>query len=277
MAITAITSPRDVSTTLNYYTPIGTEAPYYYVDTPPPDTPQHNIGADTRPVIVHDVRDRESEYTLDKNGFQWVRHVSAEKEFVDEEKVKREYYPEVVELVRREVPGAKRVFIFDHTIRRGAKDEGPGKRGPVERVHVDQTFESTIARVHDHLGPEAPRLLQSRIRLINVWRPIQNPVYHKPLAVSDWNALDITRDLIPSKRISKERVGETFSVKYNPDHRWYYLSEQTPEEVTLIKCFDSEVDRARLTPHTAFTDSTSPEDAPLRQSIEVRCLVFDSE
>ena len=63
----------------------------------------------------------------------------------------------------------------------------------------------------------------------------------------------------------------TFSVKYNPDHRWYYLSEQTPDEVTLIKCYDSETDRARLTPHSAFLDASSPKEAPHRESIEIRC------
>ena len=47
-------------------------------------------------------------------------------------------------------------------------------------------------------------------------------------------------------------------MKYNPNHRWYYLSNQTPDEVTLIKCYDSEVDRARLTPHSAFLDASSP-------------------
>jgi hypothetical protein len=60
-------------------------------------------------------------------------------------------------------------------------------------------------------------------------------------------------------------------------HRWYYLGVQTPDEVTLIKCFDSDESKARLTPHIAFLDSTSPKDAPDRQSIEVRCLVFDEE
>lgn len=72
-------------------------------------------------------------------------------------------------------------------------------------------------------------------------------------------------------------------MRYNPEHAWYYWGGQTPEEVTLIKCFDTEGDGgkegevARLTPHTAFTDSGSPKEAPERQSIEVRCLVFDAE
>ena len=66
-------------------------------------------------------------------------------------------------------------------------------------------------------------------------------------------------------------------MKYNPQLRWNYLSNQTPEEVTLIKCYDSETDRARLTPHSAFLDKSSPANAPHRQSIEVRVLVFDTE
>lgn len=73
------------------------------------------------------------------------------------------------------------------------------------------------------------------------------------------------------------RISGTFSVKYNPQHRWYYLSNQTPDEVTLIKCYDSETDRARLTPHSAFLDASSPKEAPHRESIEIRCLVFDTE
>ena len=128
-----------------------------------------------------------------------------------------------------------------------------------------------------HLGDDAERLLKSRVRLINVWRPIGNPVAHKPLAVADWRTLDVKNDLVPVSLIYPDYVGSTYSVKYNPDLQWYYLSSQTPEEVTLIKCFDSETDRARLTPHSAFLDSTSPKSAPHRQSIEVRCLVFDAE
>ena len=144
-------------------------------------------------------------------------------------------------------------------------------------MHIDQTYEATIKRVHQLLGADAPHLLQSRTRLINVWRPIGHPVFHRPLAVSDWRALDERTDLVPVTYYYPDRVGATFSVRYNPAHKWWYLSQQTPEEVTLIKCYDSETDRARLTPHSAFWDRTSPEGAPHRQSIELRALVFDAE
>lgn len=150
-------------------------------------------------------------------------------------------------------------------------------RGPVERVHIDQTYQASVNRVHYHLPKDADRLLKGRVRIINVWRPIRNPVAHKPLAVSDWRKLDTEHDLVSVRFIYPDREGSTFSVKYNPQHEWWYLGGQTPEEVTLIKCFDSETDRARLTPHSAFLDEGSPKEAPHRESIEVRALVFDTE
>ena len=83
----------------------------------------------------------------------------------------------------------------------------PPPRRLQERVHIDQTYEATIKRVHQLLGADAPRLLQSRVRLINVWRPIAHPVFHRPLAVSDWRTLDTEHDLVPVRFIYPDREG----------------------------------------------------------------------
>ncbi|KAL0956957.1 hypothetical protein HGRIS_003058 [Hohenbuehelia grisea] len=272
-------APHDVHTTLNYLKPVSEEL-YAYVKEPPAGKPRTNIQSEEYEAVVHDVRGKEDTVGLDKTGFQFVNHVSAEKEFLDEERIKTVYYQEVEELLKK-YTGGKRVFIFDHTIRRNYSN-GNGKeivdfRGPATRVHVDQTPAASINRVNYHLGDDAERLLKGRVRIINVWRPIGHPVAHHPLAVADYYSVDVENDLVPSKLIYPQREGATFSVKYNPQHRWYYLADQTPEEVTLIKCFDSETDKARLTPHTAFPDKTSPASAPPRQSIEVRALIFDAE
>ncbi|KAI0647776.1 hypothetical protein C8Q79DRAFT_999371 [Trametes meyenii] len=263
MATVSVLTPHDVPTTLNYFAPINDDPPYRYIYVSPPEgKPEHNLGDDPRQVVVHDARGREDEFSLDVHGFQFARHVSAEKEFADEEAVTNGYYKEVEELLKN-VTGGKRVLIFDHTIR-------------FERVHIDQTYEASIKRVRQLVGDDADRLLKSRVRLINVWRPIGNPVFHKPLAVSDWRGLH-EKDLVPVRYLYPNREGATFSVRYNPEHTWWYLAQQTPEEVTLIKCYDSETDRARLTPHTAFWDQGSPTDAPHRQSIEIRAFIFDEE
>ncbi|KAI0084834.1 hypothetical protein BDY19DRAFT_480116 [Irpex rosettiformis] len=280
MAAAAVLSPRDVQTTFNYFAPIDDEPPFQYTYQAPLGQRQNNIGQDRKPAVVHDVRGKEQEYGigLDTSGFQFVKHESAEKDFTDEERITTAYYKEVEELLKKEV-GAKRVFIFDHTIRRKPAENAPidaQYRGPVERVHIDQTYEASVKRVYRHLGDDAERLLKGRVRIINVWRPIKNPVAHKPLAVSDWRHLD-QKDLVVSRLIYPDREGGVYQVKHNPEHRWYYLSDQKPDEVTLIKCYDSDDTKARLTPHSAFLDSTSSPEAPHRESIEIRTLVFDTE
>ncbi len=153
-----------------------------------------------------------------------------------------------------------------------------------ERVHVDQTPEASIARVHHHLPGYAARLHASRVRIINGWRPIAHPVAHTPLALADWRTLARGgADLVPVKLVYPDRVGSTLSVRYSPAMRFCYLADQRPAEVALIKIFDSgegegeEEMLARLCAHSAFRDPGSPPDAPARQSIEVRAIVFNAE
>jgi hypothetical protein len=82
---------------------------------------------------------------------------------------------------------------------------------------------------------------------------------------------------VPVALIYPDRRGETLTVRPNPEHRWYYIYGQTPEEVMLIKCFDSKIDgRARRVPHTAFVNPETVDGKP-RESIEVRALVFHED
>src|SRR5712691_2362909 len=54
--------------------------------------------------------------SLERNGFVLVRHETAVENFFDAEELKSVYYAEVERLVR-EVSGAARVVVFDHTLR----------------------------------------------------------------------------------------------------------------------------------------------------------------
>lgn len=117
-AVATLPAPHDVPTELNYYKAVGTEAPFQYVYDPPEGTEKHNIGAEPHPVTIRDARGNAEKYglSLDTSGFQFVEYPSVVKDFTDEEKITDVYYKEVEELLKKEV-GAKRVFIFDHTIR----------------------------------------------------------------------------------------------------------------------------------------------------------------
>ena len=263
---------RHVEAELNYLSRM-TERPRNYAFDPPPGIPRSNTAHETHRVPVYDVRDIASDVSLDQEGFQLLRHASAVRNFYDENEIRTVYYPEA-ERVIGEATGASRVFIFDHTVRRrvrGANDRTAGQpRQPATRVHVDHTEKSGPQRVRDFLGDEADELLRGRVQVINLWRPIRGPLRDAPLAVCDARSV-APHDLIPSDLVYQHRVGETYAVTYNPDHRWFYVPGMEPDEALLLKCFDSATDgRARFAPHTAFDDPTVPIDVLPRESIELR-------
>jgi hypothetical protein len=128
--------------------------------------------------------------------------------------------------------------------------------------------------VRDLLPAEASDLLRGRVQVINLWRPLVGPLRDHPLAVADARSIAF-EELVPSDLIYPDRVGETYSVRYSPGHRWFYAPDMQPDEALLLKCFDSATDgRARFAPHTAFRDPTAGTDVRPRESIEVRALVF---
>jgi hypothetical protein len=271
----AIENLTAVEAVVNYLAPMG-ERPRSYAHEPPPNVPQTTIVNVGFKVPIRDARPMAGAITLDRHGFKLVKHRSAVRNFYDDEQVKRVYYPEVERLLEA-ATGASKVLIFDHTARRrvpGSEDRRDGIRQPVRRVHVDHTAKSGPQRVRDLLSGEAPHLLQGRVQIINVWRPIKGPLLDAPLAVCDASSVD-PEDLVPSDLIYPNRIGEIYSVSYRPSHRWFYFRQMRVEEALLLKCYDSKTDgRARFAPHTAFTDPETPADAPPRESIELRSLVF---
>lgn len=56
---------------------------------------------DERPVQVRDIRGRAGDFNISKQGFQLVQHTSAERDYADDEQVKRIVYPEVEELLKK--------------------------------------------------------------------------------------------------------------------------------------------------------------------------------
>ena len=274
--IATATQGASVTAELNYLAPTH-ERPRTYTFDPPAGAPRTTALNEPHAVRIADARPILADVSLDRQGFDLVRHHSAVRDFYSNAEVRSVYYPEA-EQILKDATGADRVHIFDHTVRRripGAEDRRPdAPRQPVPRVHVDHTARSGPQRVHDLLPEEAEQLLRGRLQIINLWRPIRGPLRDSPLAVCDASSV-APNQLVPSDLIYPQRVGETYSVTFAPEHRWYYVPEMEVDEVLLLKCYDSKTDgRARFAPHTAFTDPTTPPDAPPRESIELRALVF---
>jgi hypothetical protein len=224
---------------------------------------------------IRDARPLLDELSLDENGFVLVQHQTGVADFFDAEQLKTVYYPEVERLVR-EVSGAARVVVFDHTLRTGdlAEQQARRIREPVLWAHNDYTEWSGPQRVREILPGEAQELLEHRFAIIQVWRAINQSIRVNPLALVDARSVN-PADLIRAERRYPDRVGETYQLAHNPGHRWFYFPQMRRDEAVVFKVYDSLADgRARFTPHTSFIDPTSPGDAPPRQSIEVRTLAF---
>jgi hypothetical protein len=251
------------------------ETPYTY--TGGPGSTERRVWGkmDPRRVVIHDGRGIAEDFTLDRQGFRFIRHDTKVVDFYSEEQIRTVYYPEMERLVK-EQSGATRVLVFDHTLRTADREDQEARkiREPVLRVHNDYTEWSGPQRVRDLLPDEADTLLRHRFAIIQVWRPIRLPVETMPLAICDARSIS-TRDFVISERRYPNRVGQTYAITYNPEHYWYWFPKMRRDEAIIFKVFDSLKDgRARWTAHTAFENPLALPGAPPRESIEIRTIAF---
>ena len=268
------TMPAAIEATLNYVVETGEKI---FTQTAAPGSLDVRTGGqqDPRRITIRNGRPHAGNFALDENGFRFVRHDTKVIDFFNEDEVHGVYYPEMEALVKAQ-SGATRVVVFDHTLRT-ADDELREKRRireVVRRVHNDYTEWSGPQRVRDLLPQESDALLRRRFAIVQVWRPIRLPVETFPLAICDARSLSHD-DLVVSERRYPDRIGQTYAIKYNPQHRWYWFPRMRRDEALVFKVYDSLSDgRARWTAHTAFDDPTAPPNARPRESIEIRTLAF---
>ena len=270
-----------IEANLNYLLPM-TEKPVNYTYEQLNGIPRQNGVYEPQSLLIRNARSILQHLSVDREGFALIEHHTKVTNFYDEEEVRSVYYPEAEQLLKA-VTGASQVIIFDHTLRNAQKSQ-PSENSikePVKRVHNDFTNKSGYSRARRELEAQGIEniedLLQQRFAIINVWRSIAQPIQESPLTVCDAQSIAL-KDLVAADLVYRDRVGETYSVTYNPEHRWYYFPQMHRDEALLIKCFDSAEDgKARFAAHTGFDDPTSPPDAPARESIELRTFVFYSK
>jgi hypothetical protein len=270
---TTVTDLHSIVAPLNFLVPMA-EKPVAYNYEPPPGTPVRTGKSVEYQVTIRDARPLINQLSLDREGFVLLHHQTAVTNFYDEEQIRKIYYSEC-ERVMQQATGAARVVAFDHIVRNAAMSaKDKAIKIPAKRVHNDYTAWSALQRVRDLMGDEAEELLKHRFAINNLWRPIRGPVLESPLTLCDAQSLS-EENLIASDLKYPDRTGETYAITYNPNQRYYYFPMMQADEVVLIRCYDSALrGAARFSAHTGFDDPTSPPDAPPRESLEVRMLVF---
>ena len=249
--------------------------PVRYVDWPEEEHNTHRATYENHTVRIPNARTCGETFTLPSHGFTFVTHNTAVRNFYDEDEVVRAYYSETAALIRKH-SGAKRVHVFDHTLRTADEVRLAERwiRTPVHGAHNDYTERSAPQRVRDFLPDEADELLKRRFGIVQTWRPINRPVESEPLALIDGKTIPKV-GFIPYQRRYRHRTGETYHISYSPEHRWYYLPYMTRDEVIVFKVFDTDPSAGvQFTAHSAIDDPTTPPGAPVRESIEMRALVF---
>lgn len=268
---------KAISAELNYLSPAARD-PVTYLFEPPEGTPRENYDYDVRVCAIRDGRPIGDMLELDRDGFVLRKHKSAA-DLSNDEEVRAVYYLEAQSLLK-ELLGAREVVVFDHAIRKRDPSRPKLTFGrehstlqPVGRIHCDYTPSSGPKRFRDILGEQAQAYAGRRFCQVNLWRPIKAPLYDAPLAVcAAWSISP--EDLVRGELRYPNRKGEFFLARYNATHRWFYFPVMQPDEVLIFKGFDSDSTKASFTLHSAFENPEMPDDAPPRQSIEVRTFAI---
>jgi hypothetical protein len=203
------------------------------------------------------------------------------RDFLDDAEVTAIYHREVAELALA-VTGGTRAHVFDHLVRQREADRTAlsfgrratnGKAAANGRIHNDYTEDSGRRRLGMVLTDPDEAAAVRRYCIVNIWRSIKGPVLDTPLAVCDARSV-MAKDLVSAEVRYPRRTGEIYLARHSPAHRWSYFSAMDRHEALVFKQYDSQLGGvSRFTPHAAFDHPDAPADAPLRESIEARCLV----
>ncbi|KAE9983500.1 hypothetical protein EG328_009840 [Venturia inaequalis] len=243
-------------------------------------------------VRINDMRSVRDDFTLDKSGFELINHKTAVQDFSNDEEVKAKYYPEVRDIIKK-YSGASEVHIVSHMCRKStfaeaqddAKIKGDKefvtKNNPARFVHVDQSYRGSEQILFLNLPEEeAEQKIKKRWAIMNVWQPFEKAVKKDPLAFCDFRSVDekdfrtvvanlpppgageygnVSKNLKHNARAEYSSNGDNAAVyevtnmAYNPNQKWYYASDMTPEEAWVFKIFDSKNDGcAKCAVHSSF-------------------------
>lgn len=259
------------------------------------------------PQVLRDARRIEQYYpglnpnspeSMDKLGVALTTHESACENFYDAAEVERLYYPEMEKLLLDFFPGSTDALVFNHDVfdkaYQGDRTEDQASKNPgvnanyANLVHNDLNDNSgrvrcrelltqnlrNFGRTQNYSAAEADAKMSRRFMSINLAKPMHT-VEQNPFVLCAWPSF-AKQPYITNYRVYDDRVGETTAFTYSPDHEWYWLPQQTPSEVSLLKCYDSVTDGSvsRWSFHTACIDHTAAPDAPCRKNVVVRAYVF---
>lgn len=289
----ALPGAKDVVAKLNYLGPIEGPARYDVRDVISGKWENSNIAWQSHDVPVRDARPLADTIDFETTGFAFVKHASSVAEdpalfeqnlnehHQEGQGINAEYEQEICDYLMA-TTGAREVFPQHGGLltRNSLRAEKKGWARPAYHVHLDFTAEAaqmmldlSLAAQHRVLTP------YNRHVLYQTWRAVSPGPQDNTLAICDGSSVPFSDGVIVDSFIGDPAVpGNRFDSRmsrYNPDHRWYYLSDMEPDDMLLFKGFDSAVPDAMNAMHSAFDNPLGADGVP-RRSIEARFIaVFE--
>ena len=259
------------------------------------------------PKVMRDARRIEEYYPglsptspecMDKLGVSLAHCESQCQNFYDAHEVERVFYPEMEKLLLEFFPDATDALVYNHDVfdkdYEGDRTENQDDKNPgvnanyANLVHNDLNDNSgrvrcrelltknlrNFGREQNYTEAEADAKMSRRFMSINLAKPMET-VEQNPFVLCAWPSF-ADQPYITNYRIYDDRVGETTRFTHREDHEWYWFPQQKPNEVSMLKCYDSVTDGSvsRWSFHTACIDHTAPADARCRKNVVVRSFVF---
>ncbi|CVK99418.1 uncharacterized protein FMAN_02260 [Fusarium mangiferae] len=244
-----------------------------------PDSVASNHRFDYQNVHVVDAQDSPGKFDLERHGFCFVKAETAIsiESANDTEYVRDIYFPQVEKALHMALPGYERIDYLDHLVR--IRDEAfPDKVGepttyaqPACLPHSDFSKHGGFLAMKEFFPGQEPFFENRDFDLINVWRVLRGPNNDWPLAVCDYQSVDLEVDTIKCDVLHESCVGENVVLFRNQKHKWFYLSSQGVDDIIVFRNTSSKEQRS-VCFHAAF--DTGLEATDPRHSIELRVVAF---
>ena len=277
------------TTQLSHYEPDTRRRVTYLRARADDDPPAYAGSTQTLETVIHDARASSQSHTLDESAFALVPFPTAlNNEDFYSERVVSDYYAEMQDLLKKHT-GATHAKIFHHQVRcaeksdasvakDGSFDTSTSVQGYAHGIHTDSSGPHAETLWRHFVQGEPAECRSGRFVYINAWRNISSsPIEQDHLAVLDERSLVKPDDYVhvDLKGVGYDVLQYGLSSRNAGRHRWFYFPKMVRDEVLLFKQYDSDCSKSgRCCFHTAVRDPTARADAPPRESIEVRAILF---
>ena len=220
---------------------------------------------DARPLVA------DRSVGLEGNGFTFAAYEPNVTDYTDDAAVKASYETVIAPLLS-DLTGAREVYVQSHQTR----TENPETfLGAYSRyVHCDYPMtpsperEANVLKAHGSAHADAENLDYA---WFNIWAPTDRPAEQNQLTVVDASTL-APEDFEEYYFTPRADGGFAAIPTWNPNHRFYYVSNMRPGEAIVFKQYDSRPGMPKVCPHTAFYDPAVGENHTGRRSVEFRAL-----